>query len=61
MKLLIASVGIMSTQIIDSLPTNGLPLSEITKIFIQIVIAFVSIFHIIKKPKEVKHVETQNN
>ncbi|SHM71995.1 hypothetical protein [Flavobacterium xinjiangense] len=53
MKSLIGLTGIGLVQGTALIPTNGLPLAEIVKIAIQVVIGIASIIHMFKKPKEV--------
>ena len=50
MKALIGTFGIASAQVADALPT-----SELVKIVVQLVIGIISVFHLFKKPKEVKN------
>lgn len=51
MKALFGTLGIASVQGIGAIPTDGTPVSEIVKIVVQVVIGVISIFHIVKKPK----------
>ncbi|MFV8343915.1 hypothetical protein [Flavobacterium sp. XS2P39] len=52
-KPLIASYGIMSLQGVQTIPTDGTPISEIIKIVIQLIIGGSALFQLFKKPKEV--------
>lgn len=51
-KLLVGSVGLTSTQVVQSVPTDGTPTSEIIKIVVQLVIGVATLFGLFKKKKE---------
>jgi hypothetical protein len=53
MKSYIGLMGIGLVQGTTLIPTNGVPLVELVKIAIQVVIGVASIIHMFKKPKEV--------
>lgn len=53
MKSLIGLTGIALVQGTGAIPTNGLPIVEIIKVGIQLIIGIASLFHMFRKPKEV--------
>jgi len=59
-KFLIGSTGVASAQIVDSIPTDGMPISEIAKIIIQLVIGIGTLIQMFKKPKTEKNNQNQN-
>lgn len=61
MKSLIGLSGIALVQGVASVPTNGVPLVEIVKIAIQVILGIGSLWHMFKKPKEVVSNQNTNN
>lgn len=54
-KLIVGSLGLVSTQVVQTVPTDGTPTSEIIKIVVQLVIGIATLIGILKKPKTPKN------
>ena len=51
---LVGGSSIGAVQLIDSVPVDGLPLGEIVKVVVQLVIGVATLVHFFKKPKPPK-------
>ncbi|MCZ8168769.1 hypothetical protein [Flavobacterium sp.] len=54
-KLIVGSLGLTSTQVVQTVPTDGTPTSEIIKIVVQLVIGIATLVGLFKKPKTPKN------
>ena len=54
-KLIVGSLGLTSTQVVQNVPTDGTPTSEIIKIVVQLVIGIATLVGLFKKPKTPKN------
>lgn len=52
MTALIGTTGVLSIQGVDALVPSGSPTVDIVKTVIQLIIGIITIFHLIKKPKD---------
>jgi hypothetical protein len=50
-KLMVGSIGLTSSQVVQSVPTDGTPASEIIKILVQLVIGVATLVGLFKKKK----------
>jgi hypothetical protein len=53
-KLTVGTLGLSSSQVVQTLPTDGTPMSEIIKIVVQLVIGVATLIGLFKKPKTPK-------
>lgn len=53
-KLTVGTLGLSSSQVVQTLPTDGTPTSEIIKIVVQLVIGVATLIGLFKKPKTPK-------
>lgn len=53
-KLTVGTLGLSSSQVVQTLPTDGTPTSEIIKIVVQLVIGLATLIGLFKKPKTPK-------
>lgn len=53
-KLTLGTLGLSSSQVVQTIPTDGTPTSEIIKIVVQLVIGVATLIGLFKKPKTPK-------
>jgi hypothetical protein len=54
-KLMVGTLGLSSSQVVQTVPTDGTPTSEIIKIVVQLVIGIATLVGLFKKPKTPKN------
>lgn len=53
-KLMVGTLGLTTTQVVQTVPTDGTPTSEVIKIVVQLVIGLATLVGLFKKKKEPK-------
>lgn len=54
-KLMVGTLGLTTTQVVQTVPTDGTPTSEVIKIVVQLVIGLATLVGLFKKKKEPKN------
>lgn len=54
-KLMVGTLGLTTTQVVQTVPTDGTATSEVIKIVVQLVIGLATLVGLFKKKKEPKN------
>jgi hypothetical protein len=60
-KALVGSTGLATAQLVGSIPSDGMPISEVVKIIIQLIIGAGTLFQMFRKPKQAVQQNEPNN